>query len=86
MFALTSYRVVASKGMKLFSIALELYSLAALFLHALEINLGLGGGGMERMIVFPLIIWLSTFAGYLLHTRTDRNVELKLLGIKSNDE
>lgn len=75
LLALTSYRVIASKEMKIFSIVLGLYSLAALVLHALEINLGIGGGGMERMIVFPIIIWLSAFAGYLLHTKTEQLVE-----------
>jgi hypothetical protein len=74
LLALTSYRVTASKEMKIFSIIFGLYSLAALILHALEINLGLGGGGMERMIVFPLILWLSAFAGYLLHTKTEQSV------------
>jgi len=28
--------------------------------------LGLGPGGMERMIVYPSLMWLGAFAGYLL--------------------
>lgn len=75
LFALTSYRVLASKEMEFFSIAVGLFSLAALFLHVFEINLGLGGGGMERMIVFPLIIWLSAFSGYMLHTAPVKDEE-----------
>jgi len=31
--------------------------------------LGLGPGGMERMIVYPLLIWLAGFAGYLVTER-----------------
>lgn len=68
LFALTSYRVVASRWMKLFSIVFGLYSLSALVLHTSEINLGLGGGGMERMIIFPIMVWLAAFSGYLLQT------------------
>ena len=69
LFALTSYRVVGSKGMKSFSIIFGVYSLVSVVLHAFNVNLGLGGGGMERMIVFPLVVWLSAFGGYLLNTR-----------------
>jgi len=28
--------------------------------------LGLGPGGMERMIVYPALIWLAVFSGYLI--------------------
>jgi len=28
--------------------------------------LGLGPGGMERMIVYPSLMWLGAFAGHLL--------------------
>jgi hypothetical membrane protein len=77
LLALTSYRAVSSKEMKFFSIILGAFSVSALVLHAFEINLGLGGGGMERMIVFPLIIWLSAFGGYLLHTRNEYQMEIK---------
>jgi hypothetical membrane protein len=31
--------------------------------------LGLGPGGMERMIVYPLLIWLAGFAGHLVTKR-----------------
>jgi hypothetical membrane protein len=31
--------------------------------------LGLGPGGMERMIVYPLLIWLAGFAGHLVTER-----------------
>jgi len=32
--------------------------------------LGLGPGGMERMIVYPLLIWLAGFAGHLVTERS----------------
>ncbi len=32
--------------------------------------LGLGPGGMERMIVYPGLIWLAAFGGYLLKRET----------------
>jgi hypothetical protein len=28
--------------------------------------LGLGPGGMERMIVYPVLVWLIGFSGYLI--------------------
>ena len=31
-----------------------------------EFFLGIGPGGMERMIVYPALIWLTLFSGYLL--------------------
>ncbi|MDG6995136.1 MAG: DUF998 domain-containing protein [Nitrososphaerota archaeon] len=71
LFALTSYRVVGSKGMKLFSILFGVYSFISLVLLGFDVNLGLGVGGMERMIDLPLVIWLSAFGGYLLHTRNE---------------
>ncbi len=33
---------------------------------ASEFFLGLGPGGMERMIVYPAMIWLTLFSGYLI--------------------
>jgi hypothetical membrane protein len=36
--------------------------------------LGLGPGGMERMIVYPLLVWLAGFAGHLLTERLERNI------------
>jgi hypothetical protein len=38
----------------------------ALVLGALGFDLGLGAGGMERMIIYPIIIWGLAFGGYLM--------------------
>jgi len=36
-----------------------------------DFYLGLGPGGMERMIVYPGLIWLAGFSGYLLTRREE---------------
>ncbi|MBN1236672.1 MAG: DUF998 domain-containing protein [Methanotrichaceae archaeon] len=41
-------------------------TLASLVLFVLEIYLGMGPGGMERMIVYPVILWGAGFGGYLM--------------------
>jgi hypothetical membrane protein len=40
--------------------------LGALVLFAANIDLGLGVGGMERMIVYPILMWGAGFGGYLI--------------------
>lgn len=50
------------------SIALGVFSLAALGLYISATYLGLGPGGMERMIVWPVLVWALGFGGYLLGT------------------
>src|SRR5207245_86997 len=46
-------------------ILLGLLSYAALGLYISKIYLGLGPGGMERMIVWPVLVWGLAFGGYL---------------------
>ncbi len=41
-------------------------TLGSLILFALGVHLGLGPGGMERMIVYPVILWGAGFGGYLM--------------------
>ena len=48
------------------SVLLGVGSLAALGLYISKIYLGLGNGGMERMIVYPVLTWGIGFGGYLL--------------------
>jgi len=45
---------------------LGLLSLISLVLFILRIDLGLGIGGIERMIVYPFLIWGLAFSGYLM--------------------
>ena len=48
------------------SVLLGLGSLVALGLYISKNYLGLGGGGMERMIAYPVLTWGIGFGGYLL--------------------
>ena len=48
------------------SILLGVASLAALGLYVSKNFLGLGNGGMERMIVYPVLAWGIGLGGYLL--------------------
>ena len=48
------------------SAALGGLALIALVLFILEIYLGLGRGGMERMVAFPILTWHFLFGGFLL--------------------
>ncbi|CAG1004955.1 hypothetical protein METP3_03666 [Methanosarcinales archaeon] len=52
-----------------FSVFLGIESLAALVLFGLEFYLGLGPGGMERMIAYPVLLWAIGFGGYLMHNQ-----------------
>jgi hypothetical membrane protein len=49
-----------------FSILMGIASITALFLYGANIYLGLGPGGMERMIAYPVILWAISFGGYLM--------------------
>jgi len=49
----------------LISIILGVWSLVASSLFATQQYLGLGVGGMERMIVYPVLMWTFVFSGYL---------------------
>ncbi|MFZ3168953.1 MAG: DUF998 domain-containing protein [Candidatus Methanoperedens sp.] len=52
-----------------FSVFLGIESLAALVLFGLEYYMGLGSGGMERMIAYPVLLWAIGFGGYLMHNQ-----------------
>jgi len=79
--AISSYKVL-KKPLSLISIILGTMTLAALVLFSAglitsgsltsdevydsNLYLGLGPGGMERMIVYPALMWLSGFSGHLV--------------------
>lgn len=48
------------------SILLGIVGLAALVLFATNTNLGIGEGGMERMIADPVLFWGIAFGAYLM--------------------
>jgi hypothetical membrane protein len=56
------------KPMFYFSIILGLATLAALFLYIGGEYAGLGAGGMERMVVYPTLVWAIGFGGHLMAT------------------
>jgi hypothetical membrane protein len=48
------------------AVILGLMCLGAIVLFAGKIDLGLGVGGMERMIVYPILMWGAGFGAYLI--------------------
>jgi hypothetical membrane protein len=62
--AIYSFRVM-KLPLSLISIFLGVMSLSALVLFAAQQYLGLGVGGMERMIMYPILMWTIGFSGYL---------------------
>jgi hypothetical membrane protein len=54
--------------MSYFSIILGAMSLLAVILYRGDYFAGLGAGGMERMIVYPIVLWGISFGGYLMAT------------------
>jgi len=57
---------VLKHPVSLLSILLGLLSLSAAGLFVLQQYLGIGVGGMERLIVYPILIWMITFSGCLM--------------------
>lgn len=48
------------------SIVLGLTTLGGLVLFVGKIHFGLGAGGMQRMVLYPILMWLAGFGGYLM--------------------
>lgn len=65
--AIAIYRIVKAPFSYL-SILMGIISLTALGLFISEIFLVLGPGGMERMIAYPLLLWVIGFGGNLMST------------------
>ncbi|MGD0478039.1 MAG: DUF998 domain-containing protein [Nitrososphaerales archaeon] len=63
--AIVTYRL-QKKPMSYFSVLLGVTTLIALILYVPSIYLGLGPGGMERMIVYPTLLWAVGFGGHLM--------------------
>lgn len=54
------------RPMSYFSVVVGVVSLVALVLYIPGENLGLGVGGMERMVVYPVLLWAIGFGGHLM--------------------
>ncbi|MBS7646923.1 MAG: DUF998 domain-containing protein [Candidatus Bathyarchaeia archaeon] len=70
-FLFGALSAIASHGyqkppLSYFAVVLGLTSLAALVMFATNIYLGLGKGGMERMIAYPVLLWAIAFGGHLM--------------------
>lgn len=63
--AVYSYKMVRPPLSHMFAV-LGLVGLSALALFGTETYLGLGVGGMERMILYPTMFWAIAFGAYLL--------------------
>ena len=63
--AIAVYRV-AKPPFSWLSAALGVLTLAAVVLLKSHAYLGIGFGGMERMVVYPVMLWAMGFGGYLL--------------------
>jgi hypothetical protein len=68
--AIISYKLLKSP-LCLVSIILGAVTLSAIILFMLgqgnsDFYLGLGVGGIERFIVYPLLLWMLGFGGYLI--------------------
>jgi hypothetical membrane protein len=63
--AIFSYRLM-KQPFSIMVILLGLMSLLALILYIENFYFGLGVGGMERMIVYPILIWMIGFGGFLI--------------------
>ena len=63
--AVRSYWVL-SGPLRYISLVLGVISFLAMVLSVTNVFLGLGPGGMERMVLYPILIWLLGFAAVLL--------------------
>jgi hypothetical membrane protein len=74
--AISSYRLVRTP-LKYFSVILGLFGLMALIFMAFGITLGLGVGGIERMIAYPILLWGMGFGGHLANQRQETKTAAK---------
>jgi hypothetical membrane protein len=65
--AIASFQI-AKRPMSYLSTLMGLVTLVALALYLSNIFLGLGPGGMERMIAYPALLWGVGLGGHLMHT------------------
>jgi len=68
--AILSYKL-QKPPLSYLSVILGALSLLALVLFGSGVYLGLGKGGMERMIAYPALLWAVGFGGYLIGHSSD---------------
>lgn len=62
-------------ALRVFSFLTGVAALVALGLFILHIYLGLGRGGMERVVSYPQAIWLALFGMYMFHSHYRRSLK-----------
>jgi hypothetical membrane protein len=72
--SIASYTLV-KRPFSIIAVILGLMALGALGLYGAQIYLGLGVGGMERMIVYPILLWGAAVGGYLLANHENADVQ-----------
>ncbi len=63
--AIAAYKI-QKPPISYFAIILGVASLTALILFGSNTHMGLGKGGMERMIAYPILLWAVGFGGHLI--------------------
>ncbi|MFQ5759154.1 MAG: DUF998 domain-containing protein [Candidatus Bathyarchaeia archaeon] len=74
--AIVSYKL-QKPPLSYLSVALGVFALLALVLTFSGTYLGLGKGGMERMIAYPALLWLVGFGGHLIGYSSDTSEATK---------
>jgi hypothetical membrane protein len=74
--AIMSYKL-QKQPFSYFSVILGVVVLLALVLFASGTFLGLGKGGMERMIAYPALLWAIGFGGHLISYSSDTSTAKK---------
>lgn len=69
--AIMGYKLV-KPPLSYFSVLIGILTLVAIFLFATKNYFGLGPGGMERMIVYPVLLLIMGFGAYLTGATEDR--------------
>jgi hypothetical membrane protein len=70
--AITSFKLL-KMPFSVVAVILGLVTLCALGLFAGNFDLGLGVGGIERMIAYPILLWGAGFGGYLMTDPAEAN-------------
>jgi hypothetical membrane protein len=74
--AITSFKLLRLP-FSILAVILGVMSLSALSLFAAGIDLSLGPGGMERMILYPILAWGAGFGGHLIGQTENQTVQQK---------
>ena len=68
--AIWGYRL-AKSPMSYFSVILGVVNLVAIVLFTANVLFGLGVGGMERMIVYPVVVWATGIGGHFMNSESE---------------